>query len=256
MKHMHTFKMLMVTVAIAIPLGLTASIPLVVAKPVKVPECEVLSPPYPTIQSAVNDATCSSIKVPKGTFNENVVIRYRDVTIHGHASGKTIVNGGHINSVFILDHSIVTLEGMTITDGTATDPVHPSGGGIGSAFSTLTVKDCVIERNDTPLGGDSGGSGGGIHSVYGTLTVEDSIIRNNTARIGGGIRAGSGGLYPNVVTIKHSLIADNVAAVRGGGILSDPAGSTRGTLTVNDSIVTGNAAPEGGGIFEIGRAHV
>jgi len=242
MKHMHTFKMPTVAVAIVIGLGLTASIPLVVAKPVKVPECEVLSPSFPTIQSAVDDANCVSIHVPKGTFNENVVINYRVVTIRGHGQGKSVVDGSTSGPVFTVFWSTVTLKGMTITGGRNSSVPWPNGGGITSAYSTLKVNDCLITGNEAL------GQGGGIQSVFGTLAVEDSTIINNKAMNGGGIRAAGG---TNVLIVTGSVIADNVAIDRGGGIWShnDTPGGTAVSVTLKDSIITGNLAGLGGGIY-------
>jgi len=252
MKYIQPLKMLMVAAAIATPLCLIVSVPAFAAKPVKETVCNVGSPPYLSILSAVADTNCDSINVPAGTYYEHVTIgstsppTARNVTIRGAGPGSTIVDGGNSGSVFIVHNSTVTLKGMTITNGLATGP-YPNGGGIGSAFSTLTVKDCLITGNHAPGLTGKPGRGGGLHSVYGTLIVKDSTITNNSAASGGGI---NGGASPNVITVMDSVIADNEATEQGGGIISITSGTVPGAVTVKDTTITRNdAGKEGGGIY-------
>src|SRR5260370_30509831 len=53
--------------------------------------CSVPSGSYPTIQSAVNDVTCSTINVGPGTYNEQVTVARSNVTITGAGAGSTTI---------------------------------------------------------------------------------------------------------------------------------------------------------------------
>src|SRR5262245_43513082 len=48
---------------------------------------------YTKIQDAVNDASCATITIAAGTYQENVIIS-RDITINGAGASSTIVDGG------------------------------------------------------------------------------------------------------------------------------------------------------------------
>ncbi len=111
-----------------------------------------------------------------------------------------------------------------------------------------------------------GGLGGGIQNRGGRLDVADCAIRGNRAFFGGGI-ANDG-----VLTLTHSVVADNVGG-QGGGIIvfgdslatirhsriegnGDAQGGgikvVNGSLDLADSTVTGNLGGHGGGLNLIG----
>jgi len=54
--------------------------------------CNVPSAPHPTIQSAVDDGTCTEINVAAGTFAEAPVIA-RTLSLQGAGSGQTFIQG-------------------------------------------------------------------------------------------------------------------------------------------------------------------
>ena len=96
---------------------------------------------YPTIQSAVNAPACATIRVPAGTFRENVTIG-RSLAVRGAGPERTTVDASGKNSpVFAISSPpgvrqpcdppvfIVTLAGMTMTGGT----------GPGDTFRNATV---------------------------------------------------------------------------------------------------------------------
>jgi len=290
MKHINRLKMLMVAAAIVTPIYLIVSVPAFAAKPVKVTVCNVGSPPYLSIQDAVDDHNCDSINVPAGTFYENVTIGsstdHRDITIRGAGPGSTIISGGGSDRVFAIESSTVTLKGMTITGGTSPRAQFPNGGGIAVFGVTLTVKDCLITGNkapdyfvtscipDTPSYFRCIGQGGGIGAAQSTVFVTDSFITENSATYGGGLRVAGigaltvtdsviegnrasndgglgqgGGIYGNAtslgtMTIKDSLITENIADTQGGGIYVNSR-----ALTLKDSTITHNEATQGGGIY-------
>jgi hypothetical protein len=236
-------------------------------KPGNRPVCAVGTAAYPTIQSAVNDAACSTIGVPAGTFRESVNI-LRSVTVRGEGPDRTIVDGtgipgpvfqfaaGSPNQPGCPSPGIaVTLEGMTITGGTGEQTTsNRNGGGIAGTWSALTVTNVIVTGNTADW------HGGGISVASGTVSVKDSVITGNTSRGlctncnsnrgGGGIRVAG---CPNVVNVYDSVISNNVSETLGGGlsVYSTVAGSPA-TLTVKDSSITGNTAwlnNGGGGIY-------
>ncbi len=75
--------------------------------------CQVPSAPHPTIQSAIDDGTCTEIELASQVFEESVLIA-RDLTIGGSTTssstiaGQVTVQGGATQ---------VTLENLTV-DGT------------------------------------------------------------------------------------------------------------------------------------------
>lgn len=83
--------------------------------------------------------------------------------------------------------------------------------------------------------------GGGIQN-WGTLTLHVSEVRDNSLPTsGGGATASGGGIFNDGrLTIRHSLIAGNIA-VRGGGIANE------GRLSMTNTTVSGNRARGGGG---------
>jgi hypothetical protein len=63
--------------------------------------CAVPSLTYPTIQSAVDDPTCTTINVAPGLYNENVTIN-RSLTLNGAQAGQTVatrISGGPAESI-------------------------------------------------------------------------------------------------------------------------------------------------------------
>src|SRR6516225_3475296 len=82
-------------------------------QPAAAAPCHVPSSNYPTIQAAVNDATCDAINVAAGTFTEHVTID-RDVTMRGEGEDRTIVDGSSSGTVVTITSGTVTIKGVTI----------------------------------------------------------------------------------------------------------------------------------------------
>ncbi len=129
-----------------------------------------------------------------------------------------------------LKWATVTISGLTITNGVATDW---DGGGIYNGGS-LMLTDSVVTGNSSV-----GEFGGGISNVN-TLTVKRSTVSNNTARIGGGIENGSEGM----LTVENSTVSGNSSTGDGGGLWN----GIDGTVTIKGSTFSGNDADWGGGI--------
>lgn len=198
---------------------------------------------HPTIQSAVNDPSCATIDVLRGTYYENVTIN-RDVTIVGSGPSRTTVNGGGTGRVFTISGGTVTISQLRVTGGSA-----DYGGGIYNTGGTLTVTNSTVSANSaTDLGG-----GGGIYNRYpNTLTITNSTISTNAIHTVSIYYADGGGIdNQGTMTITNSTISGNsnngsAQNGRGGGIYN------QGPLTLTGNTISGNAATYGGGIYANG----
>ncbi|MBW3599553.1 MAG: hypothetical protein KY475_20065, partial [Planctomycetes bacterium] len=198
------------------------------------------------------------------------------ITIVGAGAGQTVIHAGGDGGanpalgdrVFhVLRDATLSVEGVTITGGTATGAGFDSNGGGILNEGTLAVTGSTISRNSAGAGGD----GGGIFNTgifnNGRLTVTGSTLSGNAAIFGGGI-ANNGRL-----TVTGSTLSGNSAVFFGGGILNvldrevtvtgstfafnsadrDGGGiSNAGTLTVTSSTLIGNRADADGNDFGAG----
>jgi nitrous oxidase accessory protein NosD len=137
--------------------------------PMAAAPCQVPSSAYPTIQAAVDDATCATINVAAGTYHERVMIN-RSVTIRGGGQETTVVDGGGSGPVFTITGGTVTIKGVTIQHG----QVGLGGGGIFNR-GTLTVQNSTFSENQ----GDYAG-GGIFNESPGTVTLTHVSFQNNT----------------------------------------------------------------------------
>jgi len=76
--------------------------------------CVVPSPSFSTIQSAVNDSSCTEIDLAAQSFAESVTID-RSLTMRGASSGSTVIEG---QAVVEGSSTIVVMEDLTV-DGAA-----------------------------------------------------------------------------------------------------------------------------------------
>ena len=167
------------------------------------------------------------------------------------------------------DTTVVTISGMTISNGNTFELDDPRGGGISNIDNgTLTITDSIISgnkaeddgairnlgalevRNSTLSGNTSNGTAGGIYNDRGaTATVSDSTFLRNSAPDGGSI-FNSGG----TLEVTNSTFSDNRSTVGYGGAFANGSSST---ATVTDSTFSGNsAATEGGAIRNDGTLEV
>ena len=196
------------------------------------PQGDVIFVPYqfPTIQQAIDAAQDGFvIFVDEGTYNENILIDGKDITLKALADAEVcIIDGNNNDSVIRLqntDDSII--DGFTIQNGLAAS----FGGGIDITGSP-TIKNCVIQNNYAT-------HGGGIH-VSGSPVIISNIIQNNSVTIaGGGIRSGSGAMV-----VQNNIIKQNNSDVYGGGIHV----ATSNIVEVSKNVIKENTAQRGAAI--------
>jgi nitrous oxidase accessory protein NosD len=209
--------------------------------------------------AAANGVSSDTVNIAAGTFVENVTINSQ-VNLMG--TSGTIVDGNQAGRMFTIGNSAVTLDSLTIQNGSAFE-----GGGVFSA-AILTINNSLIQNNLAIANGgglynnngtaviqagsriignsvsdfDSGGDA--IFNHTGTVTIQgDSQIMGNSAQIAGG------GIYNflGTLTVAASTISNNSTSFDGGGIYNH-----RGTATVQDgSMIAGNSARvDGGGLYD------
>jgi hypothetical protein len=150
-----------------------------------------------------------------------------ELTIDGESANITISGGGSVR-VFFVDGGDLTLNNLTVADGSSS-----LGGGIVNQ-GTLTV------TNSTFSGNSADGSGGGIYNASnGTLTVTNSTFSDNSANTGGGI-------YNNVdgmLTVTNSTFSGN-SGVNGPGAIRNFEGTATlsNTIVANSTAILGNCA--------------
>ncbi len=198
-----------------------------------------------------------------------------NVTILGPGPANLAVNGNANGRVFhitagtlvFVPTPVVSISGLTITNGFASGPFPANqGGGIWNDHAALTLSNCVVTGNSA-----AGDGGGVINDAFdhgaATLEIDNCTISNNSALCctfsnnvttcpgsspscysGGGIR-NVGGPTPGDVgatlTITNSVISGNSSqGAQGGGIRSSATSMAVSNSTISDN----SAGAEGGGI--------
>lgn len=207
------------------------------------------------------------------------------VTIRGTDPAQSVIwangNVGHRDRMFQISPAFgpnpgaieVTFENVTMTGGF--QPQENAGGGAilvssvqnGPAVPVVpkvVLRNVVLETNYSYV------TGAGLSNYGGDVLIEDSVIRqnrtpytpNNTSggqnNTGGGESFAGGGQggglanWSGIMTIRRSVIDDNIAQV-GGGIYNQDASSIPSEVILEDSLVTANQAFMGAGIFSMAR---
>lgn len=188
-----------------------------------------------------------------------------DLTIKGlSAVSKAVLNakqkGRRYGCVLTSENTSLTLENLKITGGKVNDY-----GGIYIKSGNLTLKNCVVTKNESSNGG------GGIHFDGENLIVENSEISENKGDSGGicvaassaktkikdsdiiknSARSGGGGLdLVGESTIEDCNITDNKAEYSTGGGGGLILASNNKSCIIKKSVISKNIAGEnGGGIY-------
>jgi fibronectin-binding autotransporter adhesin len=175
-----------------------------------------------------------------------------DLTI----TGTTVVDGGGLDRVFdVHGKRAVSIEGLTVRNGSTAGQLDADGGGIRSGSAYLTLTDVTLTGNH------SDGAGGGLSSQN-EVTFTRGIATGNSASEGGGLaladatidgsdissntagKAGGGVVSDGKTTIATSTIMDNAAGTDGGGL------QARGATAISRSTIAGNDADGVGGGFD------
>jgi predicted outer membrane repeat protein len=228
--------------------------------------------------SLVNNG--GTIYLASGTYSEDNDFGLtidRSVTIVGQGQTNTIINAKGAGRIFIIKSGVtVTIEGLTLANGTASNPGAYSGGAILND-GTLTLSGCTFTNNMAvsyggaifnrgTVAGLSGctftnntvlNSGGAIYNSGAMGSINSCTFTGNTAiqkasSIGlgtGGAIYNSGTLTATLSTFKNNSV--NTAITKGDGA----AIYNSGTLTATISTFEDNTA-ESGAIWNEGTSTI
>ena len=218
--------------------------------------------PWKKLKAAVAAAKDGDVIIVDGTItatsdsgNNGEIAVTKSITIRGKSgAGTDILNANGTNGskpahrIFKVTDCDLTLEGLTLKGGMATDTETLGGGIYCNNSEKLTIKNCSIQDCT------ASSSGGGIYITTGasgqvnsTLILKDGArISGNSAKNGGGIAVDSAKVYMEGATtsIGGAHGDKNIATAYGGGVyVSD------GIFTMSGGIITGNDALKGGGVY-------
>ena len=194
---------------------------------------------FTSVQDAVDTAVSGQqIWIATGVYSDvhtrndvsQIVYLDKSVTLQGgftipfdsqpnpESNPTTLDAEGNGRAVYVAEGQDVTLIGLNITNGNATNlggkanAPNGWGGGIFSIGSTLTISQSTIANNVADLqdrDGTDGGFGGGIAVRNGALFLYDSTIRDNLAAqhdlgVGGGVAVEN-----SEFTIENNVIVSN-----------------------------------------------
>lgn len=194
---------------------------------------------FQTVQHALNVVDSPGVVfVRSGTFTQSLAIT-RTVTLQGNGASSTIISGtGSGRVVDISNSAVVTITGVTITNGSVTG----NGGGIRIVSSTLTLSNTTVTSNSATL------EGGGIYNENGTVTLNNSTVSKNIAgpndnsAVGGGI-SNIAKTNNATLTLNQSQVTTNtVSGVGGGGINNSADSNKTATVVLSQTLVSGNVA--------------
>ena len=209
-----------------------------------------------TLRAAVEQANSffspgkDTIVVPAGQYNLGSALSLSsELDIAGAGAANTLIAQTGTARVFdVTGGSVVGIQGVTMSGGTANFTNGSFGGNLRSIEATVTLDDSIVS-------GGNGDSGGGLSNVGGTMTVRRSLLTDNHAESGGGdsgaiqnTNNGSTGI--GRLTVENSTITGNTARLAGGIAQGGNGGST----LVSYSTITGNSSgprtdlPSAGGL--------
>lgn len=169
-----------------------------------------------------------------GTFDVTVP----DLTIRALAGDSPVLDANGAGSVIKVNigDGNLTLEGLTIQDGSRIGN-NDRGAGVEIVNAELvTIRDCLIRDNDA---NDFGG--GGIGGANFDLLVEDTVFQENNANGGGAILLRDNGS----MVIRNSQFIENSVNTDGGAIFYES--NANEVLLIEGSVFEGNTCIERGG---------
>lgn len=152
-----------------------------------------------------------------------------NLTIEDQAPTDVVVSGNNAVEVFDVISGTVSISGLTIENGSASQ-----GGGLANN-GTLAITNTTLTDNE-------GSNTGGAIVNNGSLSISDSSLSGNTADEGGGAIMNFGG-----TTISNSTLSDNYGDY-GGGV------QNLDRLNISDSTLSNNTCGQGCGIYNQGGA--
>ena len=189
-------------------------------------DCEVPTS-HPTIQSAVDDALCHTIRISSGTYAEKLMIT-RSVSLIGAGPDLTILDGEESGRPLTVDGSAseqevsVFLAGLRVRNGDATGASTPMTGGGILVTGGARVDGENLQIDNNLASSSVSGYGGGLAIRGGSVFFTDTRILSNTANERAGNSEGNGyggGLYveDGALHLLNSQVVENLASFRANG---------------------------------------
>ena len=178
-----------------------------------------LTSPLPNIGSSltIDGANHTTITAPGG----GGIVRIATGTV---VFRHIVLTGAGSTAIYNDSGATLTLSDVDVTGNTGDSAIFNAGG-------TLTISGSRLTTNNAGTT-----AGGALYNNGGTVTISDSTIAGNRAANGGGIfNAGS-------LTIKRSMITDNIASGVVAGVGSGGGLFNNSTATVYGSTFSGNTA--------------
>lgn len=205
--------------------------------------------------------SCSAITLTTGAL----VTSNGSITIAGPGSAALSISGS--NSDTVLKHAslgALTVSGVTLTDGSNSQPTYADGGCLSSQGSAslydVVLTNCHAETRTTQRP-SIWARGGGVFTA-GDLTLVRSKVSGSTAStavltspgVGSYMYARGGGIYTRgILTMRESTVSGNTARVGNapfGGVYCEGGGVfARTGLSVASSTIDGNSADDGAGLW-------
>jgi hypothetical protein len=197
---------------------------------------------YTVVQRAVDNATCTEIKVAQGVYTG---VQGRSVPA-GYPGAPA---SGLITQVVYISRTVTVRGGYTTTNWTVPDPqTQPTtldAGGLGRVLVVAgdispTIDGLELtDGNAAGLGGTWADGGGGAYVLSATATLSTCRVFGNAADYGGGLL-----LWYSPATLSANSVTSNTAADGGGGLLLN-----QSSATLISNSVTSNTASSGGGLY-------
>jgi CSLREA domain-containing protein/uncharacterized repeat protein (TIGR01451 family) len=179
------------------------------------------------------------------------------LTIRGAGARTTVIDAQGKSRVFNVGSGKVTIEGVTITGGSAPEGVGGELPGDGGGILAFEAEQLTLNAV-TVSGNTAAKNGGGISAPpeganVTAVTINNSTIADN--KVTGGLVEGlGGGVYVlGDLSLTNSTIAGNsaestVGMVQGGGVLAalDPADTEPSKVNILNSTIAGNSVGTGG----------
>jgi predicted outer membrane repeat protein len=213
-------------------------------------DCQTPTAPCQTIGYALSQAgDTDTILITAGTYNENLEISGKDLTIRGgytisdtewlEGTGETVVDGNDADRVFFIHDSNSVLENLTITGGQAPS-TQCWGSGVWVTNGAVAIRSSIITGN----AGDCGGAGIEVNHDFGPahLTLESSTVSYNTSGEIGGLHVWGGNAS---ALVQDVTFVGNTAGYSGGGIAVVHNASA---VIVDTHLFSNTATDMGGGI--------
>jgi hypothetical protein len=207
--------------------------------------CNVPTASYPSVQSAVDDASCDPIVIAPGILIGSVSVN-RSVTIQGAGANQTFLVGTTGTTTFEAAGGMISASGLNI-----------SHSAIGFTNVGVTVQPGVALNLSDSIIHDNNSTTGAGATVAGVLNLSRSSVVSNTATAtslaGGGIQVTSGGNLNATDSTISGNEATGATGGQGGGLAVTGITSS---VSLTNVTISGNSTKTFGGGFEVADGSV